>query len=106
MAYRKSKVKKGLIDQRSVLLSKMAGYEGTTLNSEARSGEMIFEPILEDGVFRFECSADYRNAAPPSISFEIQKVRDTPLVNVHKIPTYLPTFECTLGQQIVNIQVM
>ncbi|KAK4401021.1 Alpha-glucosidase 2 [Sesamum angolense] len=47
----------------------MAGYEGT----ETRSGKMIFEPILEEGVFRFDCSADDRNAAFPSISFENPK---------------------------------
>ncbi|KAK6129905.1 hypothetical protein DH2020_036299 [Rehmannia glutinosa] len=82
----------------------MAGYEGTSLNSEARSGKMIYEPILEEGVFRFDCSADDRNAAFPSISFENSKVRDTPLVNVHKVPTYIPSFECVLGQQIVNIE--
>ncbi|KAL0371972.1 UNVERIFIED_CONTAM: Alpha-glucosidase 2 [Sesamum calycinum] len=78
----------------------MAGYEGT----ETRSGKMIFEPILEEGVFRFDCSADDRHAAFPSISFENSKVRDTPLVNVHKVPTYIPSFECVLGQQIVTIE--
>ncbi|KAL0371974.1 UNVERIFIED_CONTAM: hypothetical protein Scaly_0879000 [Sesamum calycinum] len=78
----------------------MAGYEGT----ETRSGKMIFEPILEEGVFRFDCSADDRNAAFPSISFENPKVRDTPLVNVNNFPTYIPSFECVLGQQIVTIE--
>ncbi|KAL0327711.1 UNVERIFIED_CONTAM: Alpha-glucosidase 2 [Sesamum angustifolium] len=65
---------------------------------------MIFEPILEEGVFRFDCSADDRHAAFPSISFENSKVRDTPLVNVHKVPTYIPSFECVLGQQIVTVE--
>ncbi|KAL0297456.1 UNVERIFIED_CONTAM: Alpha-glucosidase 2 [Sesamum radiatum] len=78
----------------------MAGYEGT----ETRSGKMIFEPILEEGVFRFDCSADDRNAAFPSISFENPEVRDTPLVNVNNIPTYIPSFECVLGQQILTIE--
>ncbi|KAL0407971.1 UNVERIFIED_CONTAM: Alpha-glucosidase 2 [Sesamum radiatum] len=78
----------------------MAGYEG----SETVSGKMIFEPILEEGVFRFDCSADDRNAAFPSISFENPKVRDTPLVHVHKVPTYIPSFERVLGQQIVTIE--
>ncbi|KAL8521436.1 hypothetical protein ACS0TY_011817 [Phlomoides rotata] len=72
--------------------------------SNARLGKMVFEPILEEGVFRFDCSADDRNAAFPSISFENAKVRDTPIVNVHKVPTYIPTFECVMGQQIVNME--
>ncbi|KAK4422453.1 Alpha-glucosidase 2 [Sesamum alatum] len=101
---RKVKVKTRLSDQRSLIVSKMAGYEGTALNSETQSGKMIFEPILEEGVFRFDCSADDRNAAFPSISFENSKVRDTPIVNVHKVPTYIPSFECVLGQQIVTIE--
>ncbi|KAK6158548.1 hypothetical protein DH2020_005862 [Rehmannia glutinosa] len=73
----------------------MAGY----------GGKMIFEPILEEGVFRFDCSLDDRNAAFPSISFENPKIRDTPIMNVHRVPTYIPTFECVMGQQIVNIEI-
>ncbi|KAL6544174.1 hypothetical protein OROGR_010671 [Orobanche gracilis] len=82
----------------------MAGYEGASLISETTSREMIFEPILEEGVFRFDCSADDRDAAFPSISFQNSKVRDTPLVNVDSVPTYIPNFECVSGQQIVNIE--
>lgn len=74
--------------------------------AEARSGKMVFEPILEEGVFRFDCSEDDRNAAFPSISFENAKLRDTPMLNVHKLPTYIPTFECVMGQQIVNLEVV
>ncbi|XP_012847183.1 PREDICTED: neutral alpha-glucosidase C-like [Erythranthe guttata] len=102
---RKSKAKKWLINKKSVVVSKMAGYEeGKSSDSEGRIGKMIFESILEEGVFRFDCSADDRNAAFPSISFQNPKVRDTPLANVDEVPTYIPTFECSLGQQIVNIE--
>ncbi|KAL3818347.1 hypothetical protein ACJIZ3_004252 [Penstemon smallii] len=103
---RKKKVKKRLFDfdRRSVLLATMAGNEGTTLNSDIRSGKMIFEPILEEGVFRFDCSADDKNVAFPSISFEKPKVRDTPIIDVGKLPNYVPTFECVMGQQTVNIE--
>lgn len=76
------------------------------LNANVRSGKMVFEPILEEGVFRFDCSVDDRNAAFPSISFENAEVRDTPILNVDKVPTYIPTFECEMGQQIVNIEVV
>lgn len=81
-------------------------WEETALNSEARSGKMIFQPILEEGVFRFDCSADDRNGAFPSISFENPKARDTPLSNFHSVPTYIPNFECVLGQQITNLEVV
>ncbi|XP_022867672.1 uncharacterized protein LOC111387347 [Olea europaea var. sylvestris] len=103
MACRKNWVKKRLIGER-LAVSKMAGYEGMATSSEVKSGKMIFEPILEEGVFRFDCSADDRNTAFPSISFKNSKERETPIMNVHKIPTYNPTFECFMGQQIVNIE--
>ncbi|XP_042039344.1 alpha-glucosidase 2-like [Salvia splendens] len=82
----------------------MAGHEEAALDSNKRSGKMVFEPILEEGVFRFDCSADDRNAAFPSFSFENPVVRDTPILNVPKIPTYIPTFECVMGQQVVNVE--
>ncbi|KAM7264679.1 hypothetical protein ACFE04_002362 [Oxalis oulophora] len=69
-----------------------------------KSGEMIFHPILEEGVFRFDCSADDRVTADPSFCFLDNKtVRDTPLMT-HKLPSYKPTFECLLGKQIVKLQ--
>ncbi|XP_019182231.1 PREDICTED: uncharacterized protein LOC109177350 isoform X2 [Ipomoea nil] len=84
--------------------TKMAGIQGISATSDVRTGNMIFEPILEEGVFRFDCSADDRNAANPSFSFVNQKARETPLMSVHKVPSYIPTFECAMGQQIVNIE--
>ncbi|KAH0678884.1 hypothetical protein KY284_019969 [Solanum tuberosum] len=68
----------------SFVVSKMGGIEGTTAMSDARMGNMIFESILEEGVFRFDCYADDRNAAFPSISFVDPKVRETPLMSIHK----------------------
>ncbi|KAL2489815.1 heteroglycan glucosidase 1 [Forsythia ovata] len=100
---RKKGVKKRLIGERLVV-SKMVGYDGIVTSSDMKSGKMIFEPILEEGVFRFDCSADDRNTAFPSISFKNPKDRDTPIMNVLKVPTYIPTFECVMGQQIVNIE--
>ncbi|XP_051119178.1 uncharacterized protein LOC127243279 [Andrographis paniculata] len=101
---RKTAAKRKLVDRRPIVLSMMAGHEGTPSSSEVRSGKMIFEPILEEGVFRFDCSADDRNAAFPSFSFKNPNVRDTPLMNVHKIPTYTPNFECAMGQQVVTFE--
>ncbi|KAA8521104.1 hypothetical protein F0562_011743 [Nyssa sinensis] len=82
----------------------MAGYEGKAVTSDVNSGTMIYEPILEEGVFRFDCSADDRNTAFPSLSFVNSKVRDTPIMGTHTVPSYLPTFECVLGQQLVKIE--
>ena len=82
----------------------MANYGGQTITSDANSGKMIYEPILEEGVFRFDCSADDKNGAFPSISFVNGKDRDTLMMN-DRIPLYIPTFECIMGQQIVKLEV-
>ncbi|KAJ0970889.1 hypothetical protein J5N97_018848 [Dioscorea zingiberensis] len=71
--------------------------------ADSTSGKMVFEPILEDGVFRFDCSGDDRVAAFPSLSFVDPKVRETPIM-VHKQPEFVPEFQCLHGQQIVTIQ--
>ncbi|XP_034704565.1 alpha-glucosidase 2-like isoform X1 [Vitis riparia] len=97
----RKRVKKRLIGERLVI--KMAEYEGKVVPADFTSGNMLFEPILEEGVFRFDCSSDDRDAAFPSLSFTNQKNRDMPIMN-HKVPMYTPTFECVLGQQIVTIE--
>ena len=86
------------------LISKMAGDEGTKVTADVASGDMIFEPIVEDGVFRFDCSANDREAAHPSLSFVNSKDRETPIKS-EKMPSYVPKFECLLGQQIVKLEV-
>ncbi|GAV90532.1 Glyco_hydro_31 domain-containing protein/Gal_mutarotas_2 domain-containing protein [Cephalotus follicularis] len=95
------------IDKSSIgvrLTAKMAENEGKAVTTaDVLSGDMIFEPILEDGVFRFDCYGDDRNAAYPSLSFVNTKDRDTPIMS-HKVPLYTPTFECLLGQQIVELE--
>ncbi|RZC91283.1 hypothetical protein C5167_027346, partial [Papaver somniferum] len=70
------------------------------------SGIMGFQPIMEELVFRFDCSGNDRNAASnPSISFTDPKVRDTPLLMVHGVqPTHIPTFDCADGQQIISVE--
>ncbi|KMZ74916.1 alpha-glucosidase, family GH31 [Zostera marina] len=71
--------------------------------SICKSGNMIFEPILEEGVFRFDCSAKHRQAAFPSFSFVQPKLRDTP-ITTNQLPQCVPVCKCIDGQQIVNIQ--
>ncbi|XP_058086523.1 uncharacterized protein LOC131233753 [Magnolia sinica] len=82
--------------------AKMAEYGGE-VTAEATSVNMVFEPILEEGVFRFDCSGNDRDAAYPSLSFVDRKVRDTAIA-IHKVPEYVPTFERLHGQQIVCIE--
>lgn len=82
----------------------MAEFEEMAVTSDVKSGNMVFERVLEEGVFRYDCIADHRNAAFPSLSFVNPKDRDTPMMNSHNVPSYIPTFECVLGQQIVQIE--
>ncbi|XP_029122340.1 uncharacterized protein [Elaeis guineensis] len=79
------------------------GMDGGRATADATSGRMVFEPILEEGVFRFDCSGNDRDAAFPSISFVDPKARETPIM-VHKVPEYIPMFQRIYGQQIVKIQ--
>ncbi|KAH9753530.1 Heteroglycan glucosidase 1 [Citrus sinensis] len=72
-------------------------------SSDVVSGDMIFEPVLEEGVFRFDCSASDRQAAYPSLSFVNGKDRDTP-ISTRTRPSYTPTFQCVRGQQIVKLE--
>ena len=73
-------------------------------SSDVVSGDMIFEPVLEEGVFRFDCSASDRQAAYPSLSFVNGKDRDTP-ISTRTAPSYTPTYQCVRGQQIVKLEV-
>ncbi|XP_077234843.1 heteroglycan glucosidase 1 isoform X2 [Tasmannia lanceolata] len=82
----------------------MAEYEGEKVTADdAPSGNMVFEPVLEEGVFRFDCSASDRDIAHPSVSFMDSKLRDIPIM-IHRVPDYIPTFECLHGNQIVTIE--
>ncbi|MBA0798238.1 hypothetical protein Gohar_008849 [Gossypium harknessii] len=81
----------------------MTDSEVKAATSDSTAGKMIFQPILEDGVFRFDCSANDREAVYPSLSFINNKSRDA-LVMSNKTPSYIPSFECRLGQQIVKLE--
>ncbi|KAG9454369.1 hypothetical protein H6P81_007273 [Aristolochia fimbriata] len=85
------------------LMSKMASYEAEKVTNDPAAGEMVFEPILEEGVFRFDCSGNDRERAYPSLSFADPKARET-LTVTHKKPNYFPTFKLVQQQQIVEIK--
>lgn len=89
---------------RSTSKLKMTIHEGQVVTTDVSSGDMIYEPILEEGIFRFDCSPNDRAAAFPSLSFTSTKERDAP-ITTHEAPSYIPTFECLLGQQIVKLEV-
>ncbi|XP_026406410.1 uncharacterized protein LOC113301799 isoform X2 [Papaver somniferum] len=82
---------------------KMSEYRAKTVSDDVSSGKMGYQPIMEEGVFRFDFSGNDRSAAHPSLSFTNPKVRDTPLM-VHIVPIYVPNFECVDGQQIISIE--
>lgn len=75
------------------------------LKSDAVFGDMIFEPVLEEGVFRFDCSVTDREAAFPSLSFTSTNIRDTPIM-IDKHPVYIPSFLCDNGQRTVKLEVI
>ncbi|KAL9369092.1 hypothetical protein Peur_040291 [Populus x canadensis] len=86
------------------LMSKMADHDqAKVVAADVVSGDMIFQPILEDGIFRFDCSAEARAASYPSLSFIRSKDRDTPIMS-HSVPSYTPTYECVSGKQIVKFE--
>ncbi|MBA0738401.1 hypothetical protein Gogos_011764 [Gossypium gossypioides] len=101
LACRKKSYSKKLTGRR--LISKMTDSEVKAATSDSTAGKMIFQPILEDGVFRFDCSANDREAVYPSLSFTNNKSRDVPVMS-NKAPSYIPSFECRLGQQIVKLE--
>lgn len=102
LEYRRNRINKKLISEKFTCKMGNTKEKGTPIDTI--SGNMIFEPILEDGVFRFDCTSDDRAAAFPSFSFMKSKDRDTP-ISSQKLPTYVPVFERLLGQQIVKLKV-
>ncbi|KAK7315556.1 hypothetical protein VNO77_34109 [Canavalia gladiata] len=63
----------------------MANYEGQTIASGSRikSKNMIFEPILKDGVFQYDCFVNDIDASYPNSSFVNSMNRDL-LITTHK----------------------
>ncbi|XP_010466714.1 PREDICTED: uncharacterized protein LOC104746868 isoform X2 [Camelina sativa] len=70
---------------------------------EMGSTDMIFQPILEQGVFRFDCSVEHRKAAFPSVSFKNSKDREVPIVS-QNVPAFIPTCACLQDQQVVTFE--
>lgn len=86
------------------LVVKIAKYEEEKVTADSASGNMVFKRILEEGVFRFDCSETDRGVAFPSLSFVDSQLREKEIA-AHKVPVYIPTYECLHGQQTVTIEV-
>lgn len=74
----------------------------------AHSTSMVWLPILEEGVFRFDQSEDSRKGAAPCFSFTNSRLREE-VIDVSsfkkKTPTFVPQFSTEKGQQVVTLQV-
>ena len=67
---------------------------------------MVFMPILEEDVYRFDCDEDARKDAFPSLSFFYANTRDSLLdVSIQKVSYYIPFCEHLQGKQVVTIEV-
>ncbi|CAH8314348.1 unnamed protein product [Eruca vesicaria subsp. sativa] len=71
--------------------------------SETAPSDMIFRPILENGVFRFDCSVEHRVTAFPSVSFKNSRDREAPFPS-DNVPAYTPTYSFLEEQQVVTFQ--
>ncbi|KAJ0254729.1 Heteroglycan glucosidase 1 [Hirschfeldia incana] len=85
--------------RRHCLVRRMS-VSGGDSSETAPSVDMISEAILEDGVFRFDCSLEHRKAAFPSVSFKNSKDREVPIPS-YIAPVYTPTYSLLQEQQVV-----
>lgn len=69
----------------------------------AAEGKMFFEPVLEEGVFRFDCSPEDRGRALPSLSFADPGAREK-VIMTYKVPEFVPEFESRGGNQLVSFK--
>ncbi|KAJ3681640.1 hypothetical protein LUZ60_014213 [Juncus effusus] len=88
---------------RSKSISNGGGSPAAMSACECNDSSMVFCPILEEGVFRFDCSEEQRNEAYPSLSFADPTVRETP-IETEGSPSFVPGCECAYGQQKVEIK--
>ena len=70
----------------------------------AAVGEMVWVPILADGVFRFDASEDARAAARPSLSFAEPRRREVPREG-GDCPSVLPVCEVAGNVQKIVVKV-
>lgn len=87
------------------LLTPMMGKHESEMNAtEDKPKGMVCQPIIGEGVFRFDCSEHARDAAYPSLSFANVKDRQGG-ITVCGLPEYIPFFMYSKGQQIVTVEV-
>ncbi|CAN6461290.1 unnamed protein product [Victoria cruziana] len=81
----------------------MGKHESEMNATEEKPKGMVCQPIIGEGVFRFDCSEHARDAAYPSISFANVKDREGG-ITVCGLPEYIPFFMYSKGQQIVTVE--
>ncbi|VAH18662.1 unnamed protein product [Triticum turgidum subsp. durum] len=80
-----------------------AAAAGVVATMAAPVGEMVWVPILEEGVFRFDASGDARSAAGPSLSFVEPRRREEPREGGDR-PAVVPACEVVGNVQKVVIK--
>lgn len=74
----------------------------------ASKTDMVFMPIIEEAIFRFDASEAAKRGAFPSLSFENSSLREKPLDSSSlkgKKPLFVPECELQNEQQVVMIKV-
>ncbi|XP_031502686.1 uncharacterized protein LOC116265867 isoform X1 [Nymphaea colorata] len=89
--------------KRDYLKSRMGEQDCTVVIPDCEPRKMVFQAVIEEGVFRFDCSEDARPASYPSLSFSNPKSREMAITTL-KRPEYVPSCGCINGQQFVTIK--
>ncbi|XP_031483310.1 uncharacterized protein LOC116252855 [Nymphaea colorata] len=86
-----------------LLMPRMAKHECKMDATENEPKRMVCQPIIGEGVFRFDCSEHARVAAYPSFSFANVEDRETGITTC-RLPEYIPFYLYSNGQQIVTVE--
>ncbi|KAL3681207.1 hypothetical protein R1sor_024163 [Riccia sorocarpa] len=94
----------GRLYQISAVIEENWIKEPETMPAEEK---MIWAPIVQDGVFRFDASEAAKKQACPSVSFQNGQHRETPIpvkTNLHvQEPLYIPECKNDNGSQIITV---
>lgn len=74
----------------------------------APAKNMVWMPILEELVYRFDITEASRKQASPNISFEHPHLREEAIdisSHAHKEPAFVPYCNYESGQQVVTFKV-
>ncbi|XP_031482012.1 uncharacterized protein LOC116252095 [Nymphaea colorata] len=86
-----------------LLTPRMAKLECEMNATDNKPKRMVCQPIIGEGIFRFDCSEHTRDAAYPSFSFANVKDREADITTCRS-PEYIPVYLHSNGQQIVTVE--